>query len=274
MAKCQSLGQFTLGVHMVGIYKITNRINGKIYIGQSRDIKTRWKSHQYIAFRSTGAGYNYPLYVDMRKYGLDAFDFEVLEECLIEDLNEKERYWIQYYDSFTRGYNQMEGGQYFPVAGKLSEQDVVEIRKLLAKSSFSQKEIGQKYGVSINTISAINLGKSQRIDGIDYPIRKDILNCPKKEQHCIICNRVIDKKATYCKSCYQKTLIMKIASNNKQVRPSREILKEKIRTMSFCSIGREYSVTDNAIRKWCDSYNLPRRKQDIMAYSDDEWAKL
>lgn len=67
---------------------------------------------------------------------------------------------------------------------------------------------------------------------------------------------------------------MKIANNNKQVRPSREILKEKIRTMSFCSIGREYSVTDNAIRKWCDSYNLPRRKQDIMAYSDDEWAKL
>ena len=57
-------------------------------------------------------------------------------------------------------------------------------------------------------------------------------------------------------------------------KPSKSELKEKIRTSTFVAIGREYNVSDNAVRKWCDHYGLPRRTKDIKAFSDDEWAKL
>ena len=51
----------------------------------------------------------------------------------------------------------------------------------------------------------------------------------------------------------------------------REDLKKLIRSMSFTSIGKKYNVSDNAIRKWCDKYNLPRKVSEIKKYSDEEW---
>lgn len=51
--------------------------------------------------------------------------------------------------------------------------------------------------------------------------------------------------------------------NAQSAKPSREILKEKIKTTPFTTIGAEYGVTDNAVRKWCISYNLPSRVSDI-----------
>lgn len=58
------------------------------------------------------------------------------------------------------------------------------------------------------------------------------------------------------------------------VAPSREVLKTKIRTMSFVQIGKEYNVTDNSVRKWCDTYGLPRRVSEIKSISDEEWEKI
>ena len=55
---------------------------------------------------------------------------------------------------------------------------------------------------------------------------------------------------------------------------TREELKEKIRYIPFTTIATEYNVSDNAIRKWCDKFNLPRKKDDIKKYSDEEWENL
>lgn len=52
---------------------------------------------------------------------------------------------------------------------------------------------------------------------------------------------------------------------------TREELKKKIRTQSFLSIGKEFNISDNAIKKWCDKFNLPRTKKEIKSYSDKEW---
>lgn len=52
---------------------------------------------------------------------------------------------------------------------------------------------------------------------------------------------------------------------------SREELKKLIRTTPFTTIGKQYGVTDNAVRKWCDKYNLPRKVKEIKSYSDEEW---
>ena len=55
---------------------------------------------------------------------------------------------------------------------------------------------------------------------------------------------------------------------------TREELKNMIRTMPFTQIGNKYNVTDNAIRKWCEKFNLPKRKSDINKYSDLDWSKI
>ena len=95
---------------MIGIYKIENKINGKIYIGQSIAIKTRWQQHKYEAKMGESQA---PLYRALRKYGIENFSFEILEECPQESLNEREIFWIAFYKSNNRdfGYNVLSGGE-------------------------------------------------------------------------------------------------------------------------------------------------------------------
>lgn len=91
---------------MIGIYKITNKLTNKVYIGQSVHIEHRWKEH--ISRANSGST---KLYKAFQLYGLENFSFEVLEECTAKDLDEKEKYWITQYDSFKNGYNSTMGGQ-------------------------------------------------------------------------------------------------------------------------------------------------------------------
>lgn len=87
------------------IYKISNTINNKIYIGMTRyNIEHRWKEHK-AAYQNK----NTHLYSAMCKYGIENFKIEVIEECPIEDLILREAYWISYYDSYHNGYNMTEG---------------------------------------------------------------------------------------------------------------------------------------------------------------------
>ena len=95
------------------IYKITNQINGKIYIGKTmRSIQERWKKHltnvekEYCKDR--------PLYRAMRKYGTKNFIIEQVEECSDNILSDREVYWIEYYGSFKNGYNATLGGDGSP----------------------------------------------------------------------------------------------------------------------------------------------------------------
>jgi len=55
---------------------------------------------------------------------------------------------------------------------------------------------------------------------------------------------------------------------------TREELKKLIRIMPFTQIGQKFNVSDNAIRKWCDRYNLPRKSSEIKKISNDEWANI
>lgn len=117
---------------MVGIYKITNLINQKIYVGQSNNIERRFAQHKSPYEQ---ARYNdKPLYKAFEKYGIDNFKFEILEECSVDELNQKECEWIQKLHSLTyeHGYNVTTGG--FSVADenhpshKLTKNDIIDIR--------------------------------------------------------------------------------------------------------------------------------------------------
>lgn len=95
------------------IYKITNNINNKIYIGKTvTSIQERWRHHKSDAYSEVhGTKYEHrPLYSAIRKYGINNFTIEEVEECSIEELEEKEKYWVEYYGSFKNGYNATKGG--------------------------------------------------------------------------------------------------------------------------------------------------------------------
>lgn len=91
------------------IYKITNIINNKIYIGKTRQsIKTRWNQHCYNAFHNS----KYHFHRAMKKYGKENFKIEIVEEVNNKDyLNEREVYWINYYNTFHDVYNSTTGGE-------------------------------------------------------------------------------------------------------------------------------------------------------------------
>ena len=76
---------------MTGIYRITNNLNGKFYIGQSRDIAYRIKQHNYEANDPNNLAHDAPLHKDIREYGWDNFSYEVLLECKVGELSIKEQ---------------------------------------------------------------------------------------------------------------------------------------------------------------------------------------
>lgn len=82
-----------------GIYKITSP-SGRVYIGQASDTSKRWK--EYIKLRCKG---QLKLFSSFLKYGVESHIFEVIEECSLEQLNERERYWQDYYDVLNGGLN-------------------------------------------------------------------------------------------------------------------------------------------------------------------------
>lgn len=93
---------------MFSVYKITNKINNKCYIGSSIHYERRWKQHRTIAFNSNHKCYNYPLYAAFRKYGLDNFTFELLKTDFTntDEMCDYEKEMIIFYDSLNNGYNQ------------------------------------------------------------------------------------------------------------------------------------------------------------------------
>ena len=91
------------------IYKIINDINNKIYIGKTLGtVLKRWNEHCRDFNRDKNE--KRPLYSAMKKYGIEHFYIEEIEECSDKILNERERYWIEYYGSFKNGYNATLGG--------------------------------------------------------------------------------------------------------------------------------------------------------------------
>ena len=87
--------------------------------------------------------------------------------------------------------------------------------------------------------------------------------------YCVDCGAPISKKATRCLVCSNKA---RVSEEVKQI--SREDLKRLIRIMPFTQIGNKFNVSDNAIRKWCDKYNLPRKATEIRQISNEDWEKI
>ena len=107
------------------IYKITNQINNKCYIGKTMKINPyeRWKEHQRE--KDKPSEQHRAIYCALNKYKIENFTFEIIEEVSQQELNAKEQYYIQHYNSFHNGYNETLGGDGTAYL-ELPEQDICQ----------------------------------------------------------------------------------------------------------------------------------------------------
>ena len=134
------------------IYKITNQVNGKCYIGQTiKTAEERWKEHRQHAFGTHPNDQNKALYRAIRKYGLDNFTFEVVQDNIQthEQLDKAEIYWIDFYNSFVHGYNATFGGQKYH-AILPNEEIIADYMK-----TKSARKTAEKFGLDHSTVDDI-----------------------------------------------------------------------------------------------------------------------
>lgn len=165
------------------IYIITNDINDKIYIGQAINSLERFRNH----CKPSAILDNSLIDLAINKYGKEHFQVKVIEPAC-ENYNEKEKFWIKYYDCLRpKGYNILPGGEEPPHYSGIEHPEAVfksqeilnELYDDLKNTTLSYQELSNKYEVSKTTIGDINKGKTYRNKELEYPIRK-IPNTPGK----------------------------------------------------------------------------------------------
>lgn len=137
---------------MAYIYKIINDVNQKVYIGKTEfSLEKRFQEHCNDAFKESQE--KRPLYAAMRKYGINNFHIELIEETFMPE--EREKYWIQYYGSFKNGYNATLGGdgkKYIDydlvIATYKQNNNAAKTARILNISSDSVRNIVKQYGLN------------------------------------------------------------------------------------------------------------------------------
>lgn len=149
---------------LCGIYRIENLVNHKSYVGQSIDIYDRWRDHKWAL--NNKQHNNKHLVRSWHKYKEYNFDFTILELCSEDQLNDREVYWIEYYDSYYDSYNQTKGGD--GCLGKVwTDEEREKISRAIIQIALD--------GKIINRFVSINVAGEKT--GID---RRQIWNCANK----------------------------------------------------------------------------------------------
>lgn len=165
------------------IYKITNLINSKKYIGQTNNIQRRFKEHKNMNV-SADEEKTKLLYLAFKKYGIENFSFETIETD-IENYNEREKYWISYFHTYINdpccnGYNMTPGGEEPPVfhgeehhLATHSQREVDIIINLIKNTKLSFRQIAKQSNYDISSIGRINRGELWYNENLNYPLRKE-----------------------------------------------------------------------------------------------------
>lgn len=237
-----------------GIYKITNIINNKCYIGQSVNIERRWHEEKTRCMNPDAIEYNTVKSKAFRKYRLENFIFEIIEECDRDLLNQREYYWANYYNAYVPyGYNVHFCGEQGFHFNKLTWEQFLSLVDDLINTNISEQELAIKYDISLDNVSKINMGKRCHFDDYNYPLRTN----KHKKYCCPLCGQTIDRKSQYCITCANKL-------RQTVERPSRDLLLQMIATSSFEEVGRKYGVSGKAVTKWCKAYDLPSHKKELV----------
>ena len=276
------------------IYKITNKVNNKIYIGKTTlTIEERFEAHKKKALKHP----NRYLYDAMNHYGFKNFIIEEIEECADELLNEREIYWIKFYNSTNHeiGYNLTKGGdggntwelnnhkletgelirksnlkeKYYPITKEELQKDINEgltleemIQKYHAAPNTLRKRIKLFFGKSLTEIRPVrNIGQFQSIK-----IDKD--NFLKDIKECVLTNEEIMQKyhigeTTFFNKCKEFSGVtpnqIRGKSLIKQGTPKKNIDKQQlyqqiILQKDIQSIADYFSVSKNTIQRRTKEY--------------------
>lgn len=182
----------------IGIYKIENLINGKIYIGQSIHIEKRWLEHCRANSQSLIAK-------AIQKYGKENFSFQIIEECERDLLNAKESEYISFYNSLVpNGYNIVlndEGKR--EVFNKYTPEILLDIYNDIQNETMSFQKIAEKYDLDLSMIYYLNRGDYHYNSNYEYPLRR-VKDVSKKIHKCCDCGIQIGKGALRCSDCDHK----------------------------------------------------------------------
>lgn len=220
------------------IYKITNTINGKVYIGQTKkSLDDRWKSHMN-RYRNNC---DYHLYESMRKYGVENFTVEEIDSANNEDdLNYKEMYWISFYNSNSSefGYNSTPGGESNPMDSeciKVKHKRRMQSEDTRRKISEKMTAIRKEYGFSQETRNKISnklkgnthgKGKKRPIDAIEATARKRRIK--------VVATRVSDGSDTIFDSV--KSAALWVKKNTEFESLSLKHIMSKIKKSDVCKV--------------------------------------
>lgn len=162
---------------MYFIYCYENKINGHKYIGQTNNLKTRYSAHKSQAYNNNSKDYNCLFHKKIREYGLDNFNFYVLEEIDKQDedyVDFREQFWIEKLNSWCRygeGYNENSGGKQFRKNISLTIEQSKKIKELLKNSDISFTQLAIDFNTYRECIARINTGRYDYDSSINYPIR-------------------------------------------------------------------------------------------------------
>ena len=203
------------------IYIITNDINNNKYVGQTlRDLETRYSEHCYDT-RSTSA-----IHQAIQKYGVKHFKISLLEEVPFSKLDEREKYWIEYYDTYHNGYNKTIGGQnnnfkcYYNQVLIVEKNYIVDSKEYLAReisriTSWSVDFLKDKIGKAINTGEAFLdyhfkeiKNDTERVspDDLEDWIKGLTVRFAGKHIHCYELDKDFDTIAECAKYCLDNNL--------------------------------------------------------------------
>ena len=256
---------------MYCVYVIINLINNKSYVGKSKDPITRWNSHKNIA-RKNGSRRAYIIHRAIKKYGLDNFEFVILEKFdTNEKANEAERFWIQYLQTKNpNGYNIQDGGEGGKTKGMTGKHHSLETRQKMsqANSGANSPNWGKRYkGRPCSEAAKVaarqaNLGRPPpnkipdliretirqdfrpvAIVASDFGISKSSVYKIQKEADIITQERICSKR---------KTQDRREQSKNYRIDwPSDEVLSKMVYEKPMIYLAKDLGVSDVAIRKKC-----------------------
>lgn len=131
------------------IYKIVNDLNDKVYVGQTiQSLTARFQKHCSL---SDDLGRTMAIKKAILKYGREHFRIELIEECDVSELNEREQYWIEFYNAYTEGYNCTKGGQGCGHSQKLTQDEEEELI-ILYKMGVSSLVLASLFKVDKTTV--------------------------------------------------------------------------------------------------------------------------
>lgn len=228
------------------VYKITNKINGKVYIGQSiRPIEERFKRHINDSIKNN---LDTHLARAVRKYGSESFFIELVDVAKTqEELNEKEQYYIRKFNSIKEGYNETDA-LYKCGGNTYKSKTIDELKEISLK--ISKGKIGDK-NPNHKKIKVLNINTNEEI------IFNTVNECKiffNEKHHRFITNRVIGKTKTLYKGtwniAYYDKEYFSLSAELKQYRYHIEVFNKKTNVKNYYT----------SIRSMCKDINIDRSK--------------